>query len=145
MNRISGVGLTVLLLAGCATSPIPSGTEVKLPFRILAPELFEATPGAGTVSVARDTGWTGSKCPARVYLDSKAAADLQPGETAVMYASPGKHMLAVGPSPDSNVLCRNGAESMRREVSVDVVAGETARYRQAISGNGEPALMPTAF
>jgi hypothetical protein len=135
----------VLGLSGCATSPVPTTAPMQKPIVILAPDVFNQLDNGGAISVARDTGWVSSKCRLRLYLDAKPIADMQPGETALFYASPGKHMLATGPSPESNVLCRSAAESMRREVSVDVTAGQTARFRQAISANGEPSLMPTAF
>src|SRR5690606_15112466 len=109
MKRL--IFLSAIALVGCATNPVPSGAPLQPPIAILAPDVFVQTAGSGAISVARDTGWVGSKCRLRLYLDAKPIADMQPGETALFYTTPGQHMLATGPSPDSNVLCRSGAES----------------------------------
>ena len=88
----------VLLLAGCATSPVSRDMAKDVPAnRLFA---YQEAPGAdyGTLLLIRDSGALGSGCRVVIYIDDVQAASFSTAEKASLYIPAGRHILASGPT-----------------------------------------------
>lgn len=87
--------VAVVLLAGCATSPVPVNNADPVPSsRLYA---FNGKSEAQLL-VTRDSGLYGSGCNYRLYIDGTLAAEFASGEVAWFGVKAGKHILGVKPS-----------------------------------------------
>ncbi|MDB5995273.1 MAG: hypothetical protein JWP42_2409 [Pseudomonas sp.] len=129
------IGLVaVMLLAGCATSPISADHADPVPkSRIYA---FDNKADAQIV-VTRDSGLYGSGCNYRLFIDGTLAAEFASGEVAKFGVKPGSHILGIKPS----AAC-GGWGLVEREVQVG--AGESVRRRITLSGDSFD-ISPTAM
>lgn len=129
--RWIAVGLAVLALAGCASSPISLDKAELAP----ANELFAfqaPTPNAtGKIVVLRDSGMVGSACDVGVYLDGTKAANLGAREKAIFWVKPGIRNVSIGPS--NSGICAGIA---LRTLSADVAAGEEKAFRISVDMQG---------
>jgi type IV pilus biogenesis protein CpaD/CtpE len=127
-----------LSLVGCASQPISNLEANPVPAnRILDTQYLNSSPNTGEVTVKRDSGFAGSACSTRVYVDGKHIADIRPAEKVVLYLPEGEHILSAEP----NGICGGNMT----EVKAVVKAGSHSNYRYGTSGNGSPSIYPTAF
>ena len=69
----------IIALVGCATKPISTEQAKPAPGKqILDNTLFTKKAGTGEVVIKRDSGYVGSACLTRVYVDGREVADLDP-------------------------------------------------------------------
>ena len=67
----------MLALVGCATKPVSNEQATPVPEKqIISTALLEKRDGTGEVIIKRDSGFFGSACFSRVYVDGKEVADL---------------------------------------------------------------------
>ncbi|MGE5304302.1 MAG: hypothetical protein ACM3TN_13400 [Alphaproteobacteria bacterium] len=130
--------LFFLLLTACATTPLTVDQASAVPSsRILAPQLVAQRSNTGILVVKRDSGFMGSACTIRVFLDAVPVADLAPSEKVELYVPLGEHSVVV----TSNGICGGGTS----EAAV-VIMPERQRILRIASGqSGDIYLQPSAF
>ena len=65
-----------MFLTGCATKPISTELAKPAPAKqIIDATLFSKKPGTGEVVIKRDSGYVGSACLIRVYIDGRSATN----------------------------------------------------------------------
>lgn len=123
--------LAVALLAGCATSPVPSSEADPVPssrlFAYQAP-----TQDDSTLIVTRDKGFVGGGCNTVVSIDGRRAAEIGAGESAKFRVAPGEHIVSAS-------SCGSGLKE--RETSIK--AGSTKKFRISIDSAMSMDLSPT--
>lgn len=125
--------LAVALLAGCATSPVPSDQADPVP----SSRLFsnqKPVSGDATLIVTRDRGFVGSGCKTTVSIDGRRSAEIGSGETAKFFVPAGDHIISAS-------SCGSGLKD--REVSIK--SGGTKRFRISIDSAMSMDLAPTTF
>lgn len=130
--------LFLLSLTACATTPLTVDQASAVPSsRILAPQLVAQRANTGILVVKRDSGFMGSACTIRVFLDAVPVADLAPSEKVELYVPLGEHSVVV----TSNGICGGGTS----EAAV-VIMPERQRILRIASGqSGDIYLQPSAF
>lgn len=88
------------------------------------------------MTVKRDDSFS-IPCSTRVFIDGAAAADIYKTEKAVLYLSPGDHII----SARTNGICGSGTAEVRASFKPD----EKLNFRITYSMNGEVGIAPTAF
>jgi len=132
MKLIVGA-LVVALLAGCATSPVPSDKADPVPNSRL---FSNQKPGAGDalLIVTRDTGFVGGGCNTTVSIDGRKSAEIAAGETAKFFIPAGDHIISAS-------SCGSGL----KEREANIKAGSTKRFRISIDSSMSMDLSPTTF
>jgi hypothetical protein len=121
---------STVLLAGCAPTPISADRADPVP----ADRIFAYSGKAGSeIVVTRDSGFVGSGCTIRFYIDGNRAADFHSGEVARFGVKPGKHTLGAEPI---NMCGGSGIG----ESEIDIGQGQSVRRR--IAG---ASVMPTSY
>ena len=132
MKLIVGA-LAVALLAGCATSPIPSDKADPVPAsRLFANQKQNA--GDAVLIVTRDTGFVGGGCNTTINIDGRKSAEIGSGETAKFFVAAGDHIVSAS-------SCGSGLKE--REASLK--AGSTKRFRISIDSAMSMDLSPTTY
>lgn len=131
------VFLAVSVMA-CATQPVTVYQAYTAPSsRILAPQWLSQAPYTGSLIIKRDSGFMGSACTIRVFVDAVAVADLAPAEKVELFVSLGEHVVGA----TSNGICGGGAS----EAAV-VISPERQKILRIASGqSGDIFLQPSAF
>lgn len=136
--------LTILLcssffiLSGCATQPISNSAAIAAPLdRILDRQFLQQAIGTGEVTIKRDSGFGGSACSARIFVDGHPVADIRVSEKVVLYLPEGDHILSAWP----NGICGGGMT----EVKAIIKAGVQSSFRIGYGSNGDFSINPTAF
>jgi len=126
--RILIGAVVVMLLVGCATSPMSARDADQVP----SDELYAfQSKTAGTTSriiVVRDGGFVGSGCDLVFYIDGRRAAKIGPGQRASFYVEPGAVNLGTGLAESG--LCASAAI---RTISANLKPGAESQFR--ISGD----------
>lgn len=126
------------VMTGCATAPIERGSASAVPQdRVLARGVLTEKPGSARVTVSRDSGFMGSACTYRLFIDGQAVALLRGSERFEFFVTPGEHIL----STRTDGICSGGTA----EVATQVAAGQAKRFRISSSPEGSYAIVPTAF
>src|SRR5262245_17688043 len=127
-----------LPLAACATTPITIQQAAAVPAaRILTSQLLTQGPYTGSLIIKRDSGFMGSACTIRVFVDAVPVADLATAEKVEVFIPLGEHIVGV----TSTGLCGGGTA----EASV-VIALERQKILRIASGqSGDIYLQPSAF
>jgi hypothetical protein len=130
---------SLLSLAACATSPVTINQASLVPnSRILAPQLLAQRSNTGSLVVKRDSGFMGSACAIRVFVDAVPVADLAPSEKVEVFVAFGEHSVVV---TSSNGICGGGTS----ETAV-VIMPERQRILRIASGqSGDILLQPSMF
>jgi hypothetical protein len=130
---------SLLSLAACATSPVTINQASSVPnSRILAPQLLAQRSNTGSLVVKRDSGFMGSACAIRVFVDAVPVADLAPSEKVEVFVAFGEHSVVV---TSSNGICGGGTS----ETAV-VIMPERQRILRIASGqSGDILLQPSMF
>lgn len=128
----------VFFITACASSPVTIEQATTVPeTRILAPQLLAQTPNTGSLVVKRDSGFMGSACTVRVFVDAVPVADLGPAEKVEVFVPLGEHSVVVRP----NGVCGGGISE-----SVVVIMPERQRILRVASGqSGDILLQPSTF
>ena len=132
------VGFLLLSLTACATTPVTVNQSAAVPdSRVLARQWLTQTPNSGSLVVKRDSGFMGSACTIRVFVDAVPVADLGPSEKVELFVALGEHSVVV----TSNGICGGGTS----EAAV-VIMPERQRILRIASGqSGDIYLQPSAF
>jgi hypothetical protein len=127
-----------LSLTACATRPVTIYQASAAPSsRILAPQWLSQAPYTGSLIIKRDSGFMGSACTIRVFIDAVPVADLAPSEKVELFVSLGEHVVGA----TSNGICGGGAS----EAAV-VISPERQKILRIASGqSGDIYLQPSAF
>jgi hypothetical protein len=127
-----------LSLTACATTPLTINQATAVPdSRILAPQLLAQAPNSGSLVVKRDSGFMGSACTVRVYVDAVPVADLGPSEKIEVFVALGEHSVVATP----NGICGGGTSE-----TVVAIMPERQRILRIASGqSGDIFLQPSAF
>jgi hypothetical protein len=130
--------MVFLTLTACATSPVTINQATAVPYtRILARQFLSQAVHTGSLIVKRDSGFMGSACTVRVFVDAVPVADLGPSEKIELFLTLGEHNVVVRP----NGICGGGIS----EASV-VIMPERQRILRVASGqSGDIFLQPSAF
>ena len=136
--RIFSVFL-MLSLTACATQPISIYQASAVPSsRILAPQLLSQAQYTGSLIIKRDTGFMGSACTIRVFVNSVPVADLAPSEKVEIFVPLGEHIVSAAPT---GTLCGGGTS----EAAV-VIRPESQKILRIASGqSGDIHVQPSAF
>ena len=128
-----------LSLAACATQPISIYQASAVPpARILAPQLLSQAQYTGSLIIKRDSGFMGSACTIRVFVDGVPVADLAPSEKVELFLPLGEYVIGATPT---EFLCGGGTS----EAAV-VIRPEIQKILRIASGqSGDIHLQPSAF
>jgi hypothetical protein len=137
--RVIGLAATALVLAGCATTPVPSSSATPVPEeRILAPDFTRPQQGFAMLVVTRDKGFLIATCEATFFVDGVKVAKLLQKEQLRLFVEEGKHL--VGVTGDQGI-CLGGADQQ----SIEVTRAKPVLLRIA-AGNGLGLkIEPSAF
>jgi hypothetical protein len=129
----------VLLVAGCATTPVPVSSALAAPAdRLLA--FQDVPPGpSGTLIVTRDKGFGGSGCYYSFFINDILAARLAVAETAKFYVAPGELVLRSGRDPQGRALCGMLQDEWTQRETI-LRDKETKYFRLLIDANGKTDL-----
>ena len=130
--------VAILSLTACATTPISVEQASTVPAsRILATQMLAPAPHTASLVIKRDSGFMGSACTMRIFVDGVPVADLDTAEKVEVFVPLGEHIVGV----TSNGICGGGTA----EAAV-VVAPERQKILRIASGqSGDIYLQPTAF
>jgi len=134
----TSIGFFFLLLTACATTPLTLSQARPVPdSRVLAPEWLTHASHTGSLVVKRDSGFMGSACTIRIFVDAVPVADLAPAEKVELFVTFGEHSVVARP----NGICGGGTPE-----AVVVVMPERQRILRIASGqSGDIFLQPSAF
>ncbi|ELE6461856.1 TPA: hypothetical protein NBO33_000729 [Enterobacter hormaechei] len=128
----------IIALVGCATKPISTEQAKPAPAKqILNNTLFTKKAGTGEVVIKRDSGYVGSACLTRVYVDGREVADLDPEQKITIYPTLGDHIFSAWPKG----MCGGGMS----EQAGKVIEGKVLTYRIGYGSGSEFGIYPTAF
>lgn len=145
MTRLRGaVGLSVLVLAGCTTTPVLDGQSKPVPPERLLTSQYPAE-GKSTLVIARDKGWLGGGCYLSVLIDGKVIARMDTGESLQVSVEPGRHLLGVSGDPEGKGLCGAQIGQPLKETATEIRVGETQRFRVLVDMNAGIDLRPTSM
>ena len=129
---------SLLILSGCATQPISNSSAIEAPMnRILDRQFLQPATGTGEVIIKRDSGFGGSACSSRIFVDGRPVADIRVSEKIVLYLPEGDHILSAWP----NGICGGGMTEVRAVIK----AGVQSSFRVGYGSNGDFSINPTAF
>ena len=130
--------ILLLSLTACATSPVTVNQASAVPdSRVLAGQWLTQTPNSGSLVVKRDSGFMGSACTIRVFVDAVPVADLGPSEKVELFVALGEHSVVV----TSNGICGGGTS----EAAVIIMPERQRILRIASGQSGDIYLQPSAF
>jgi len=134
------IGALGLLLAGCATSPVPVNEAQQAPASRVTGYQAEVS-GGGQIIVTRDSGFPGGGCYATVFINGEPVARLNPKEKAHFNVPAGEWVVGAGLA--GTALCGMNAE--RLEAEAQIKPGQTKRFRVHTSSDGDVSVRPTTF
>ncbi len=125
--------------AACATRPLAIDQASAVPSsRVLAPQWLSQAPYTGSLVIKRDSGFMGSACTVRVFVDAVPVADLGPAEKVEVFIALGEHIVGVAPN---GTFCGGGVS----EAEVVISAERQKILRIASGQSGDIYLQPSAF
>ncbi|CAH7096753.1 hypothetical protein [Vibrio splendidus] len=128
----------LFVLSGCATTPVSNDSaDLVSSEQILSDNFSFRTNRSATLIIKRDSGFMGSACNSRIYVDGKPVVDLGTSEYFELYLSEGQYILSAQP----NGICAGGLS----EIAIDLKVGEISNYRVGMGTNGDYFIVPTAF
>ena len=138
MRRLA-VFVFLPLLTACATTPLTLNQTAVVPdSRILARQFLSQISNSGSLVVKRDSGFMGSACTIRVFVDAVPVADLRPAEKVELFVALGEHSVV---ATATSGICGGGTS----EAAV-VIMPERQRILRIASGqSGDIFLQPSAF
>lgn len=137
MKRILTLA-TIFMVAGCATKPVTNEQAQDVPAKqVINNTLLVKKEGTGKVIIKRDSGFMGSACMTRVYVDGKEIADLDTAQKVTVYPKVGDHIFSAWPKG----MCGGGMSEQSGKVTEDNVL----MFRIGYGTNGDFGIYPTAF
>ena len=131
--------LVILSIAGCATQPVTIDKALAVPAsRMLAPQWAAQGTYTGSLVIKRDSGFMGSACNVRVFIDAVPVADLAPSEKVELFVAVGEHIVGAA---STGMFCGGGAS----EASVVIIPERQRILRIAAGQSGDLHLQPSAF
>jgi hypothetical protein len=136
MKILLGV-VALLILAGCASSPVP--TRLATPVaanRVFAPAAMR-TPCAdcGTLIVKRDAHTImDAGVSEKFFVNKTPIATLWPSEKVRVYLTPGYYVLSAWMTPNYSVAT----------AAVEIKTGQTRIYRLSVTSGGDLVIQPAA-
>lgn len=124
MQRIIAVGVFLLALGGCATSPIPVSEARPVPADKMYALKDQGTKDSGRLTVVREDGFFGSGCDVVFYIDGQRAAKIGPGQKASFVLPAGEVNLGTGLAESG--LCAGVAI---KTVAANIKPGKEVIYR----------------
>lgn len=125
--------LVLLLLTGCATTPIPTSEATPV-----QPSSYgQPGPNTGQVIIKRDSGAVAALCATRVLVNGRVVAEVGPSEKVTLYLEEGAHILGAWP--------KDFCGGKLTEIEQTVKAGATSIFRIGAGSGGDFSIMPTAF
>ena len=129
---------TVSMLVGCASSPTNFSNAKPVKEKNILNSYYSVRfDDYSKITIKRDSGFTGSGCSSRVYVDGNKLADLDVSEFFSFYLPSGNHIISSHP----NGLCGGGLY----EVGITVDKNENLNYRIGYGSSGDYFIVPTAF
>ncbi|WP_312963906.1 hypothetical protein [Stutzerimonas nitrititolerans] len=127
--------LSILVLAGCSTSPVSEGEAKPIPRdRIYASDIVgPAAGGRAEVVFLRDSGYFGSGCSHDLYVNNRKAFAIRQGEGVTLSLEPGSYFFRL---ETGGGLCPNIATSQDLELK----SGSSAAYRILLPSDGSLRL-----
>lgn len=126
-------------VSGCSTSVTPPSQASFAPTdRVFK---FQQNNDAQSITVVRDSGFTGGGCFSSVYIDGQLSAKLEPKEKVRFYLPKGEH--AVGAALEGRGLC--SANEARQERYINLGEGENKFVRVFIDEGGDLDIRPTTL
>jgi hypothetical protein len=114
-------------LAGCATVATPQSAAKPVPQeRVL---LLPSARGDASITVTRDSGFTGGGCFLALYVNRALAARMDVGERVTFAVPAGEVLLAVGRDPQGNGLCSAALDSPYRTTETLMRPGQQKAFR----------------
>jgi len=137
--RWLAVFLSVLAFTACATTPLTLNRTAAVPeSRILARQLLSQTSNSGSLVVKRDSGFMGSACTIRVFVDAVPVADLKPAEKVELFVPLGEHSVV---ATATGGICGGGTS----EAAVVIMPERQRILRIAGGQSGDIFLQPSSF
>lgn len=138
MLRSTAIALS-LLLSACATSPVSIEKATPVPAdRLLA--FQDHLPGGASITVLRDSGFTGSGCYGAFTINGTLAARFAAAESANFYVPAGDLLLRYGSDPQGKAMCGlNSDYWVQRETVLN--EGENKIFRLSINASGALDVM----
>jgi hypothetical protein len=131
--------LLALAFTACATQPVSLHQASAVPSsRVLAPHWLAQAPYTGPLTIKRDSGFMGSACTIRVFVDGVPVADLAPAEKVELFIPVGEHIVS---ATSPNLICGGGTS----ETAVFIRAEREKTLRIASGQSGDIHLQPSAF
>ena len=124
MQRIIAVGVFLLALGGCATSPIPVSEARPVPADKMYALKDQGTKDSGRLTVVREDGFFGSGCDVVFYIDGQRAAKIGPGQKASFVLPAGEVNLGTGLAESG--LCTG---AVIKTVASNIKSGKEVIYR----------------
>lgn len=119
-------------IVACSTTPPKYGKPVPAKF-IHNQELTIRHDGDKSVKFVRDSGFLGAGCTHTIFIDSKKAVDLDPGQAFSAYLKPGNHFYRL-----------SSGGGIRPNVSISeeslLVLGEPQKFRASSGSNFQVML-----
>ena len=131
------LALLTLFVSACATEPVPNSEAEPVPNeRIIDSSFLKHQQDYGIVVLKRDSGFKGSPCAARAFVNAKPVADIRSSEKITIYLPAGEYIFSALPGSCSGGLF---------EVSGTVKPGSQLSFRIGWSSTGHFGMFPTAF
>jgi hypothetical protein len=129
----------VLSLMACATQPVSINQAAAVPSaRILSPQWLSQAQYTGSLIIKRDTGFMGSACTIRVFIDTVPVADLASSEKVELFVPFGEHVVGAS---SNGMFCGGGTS----EAAVVIRPESQKILRIATGQSGDIHLQPSAF
>lgn len=143
MHRIMLAAFGAVLFTGCTSTPVDPATAKEVPPPRLFAHQTQIQPGSKVI-ITRDAGyWAAGGCMAKVVIDGKKVARMDIGEVAAFWLAPGRHLIGIDGDDQGSGLCAMQMGQQLKEVSAEVVPGETLRFR--ISGQNGVDIRPSSI
>jgi hypothetical protein len=136
--RLFAIAVAALLLAGCATQPVPDENARSISEdHVLDTQFLKQVPGTGEVTIIRDSGTMGSTCAVPFYVDGEPIAEFRTMEKLVLFLPAGSHILSVR----LDGFCGRAMS----EIETLIKADHASKYRIGWGADGILVIKPTAF
>lgn len=137
-QRLSLIALLGIVATGCATRPISNAEAIHVPRgQVVDSTYLKPIPDSGVVTVKRDSGFGGSACSSRVFVNANPIADLNASEKVVIYLPAGEYIFSAWP----NGICGGGMSEVRAMVK----SGAELSFRIGYGSNGDFTINATVF
>jgi hypothetical protein len=134
-NILLGISIA-LMMAGCATTPIPILEAKQTPSNRLLAYQEKKPETTSTLVVTRDSGFLGGGCYYALSINGTLAARLDVGESSRFFLTPGEILLRVGRDPEGKGLCAMGKDEWTQRETI-LRQNEMKYFRLSIDANGK--------